>query len=107
MDLAPSSTRGLREMYISFDWEHSPGAMILGPIEYKECIHGLGVAAASFFVFLTSGCLGLQLPIIALQGLNYLYRATAHQISRLESLMMMIKTDKCSRKCQGFFDPAQ
>ena len=79
MDLAPSSTRGLREMYISFDWEHSPGAMILGPIEYKECIHGLGVAAASFFVFLTSGCLGLQLPIIALQGLKYLYRVTAWQ----------------------------
>ena len=25
-----------REMNASFDWEHSPGAMILGPIEYME-----------------------------------------------------------------------
>ena len=38
MDLAPSSTRGPREIYVSFDWEYSPGAMILGPIEYKESV---------------------------------------------------------------------
>ena len=23
-------------MHVSFDWEHSPSAMILGPIEYKD-----------------------------------------------------------------------
>ena len=38
MDLAPSSSRGPREMYVSFDWEYSPGAMILGLIEYKESV---------------------------------------------------------------------
>ena len=36
MDLAPSSTLGPLEMYVSFDWEYSPRAMIMGPIEYKD-----------------------------------------------------------------------
>ena len=27
---------GAMEMQVSFDWEHSPRAMIFSPIEYKE-----------------------------------------------------------------------
>ena len=41
MDLAPSSTKGNREMHVSFDWEHSPGTMILDPIEYKVCLENI------------------------------------------------------------------
>ena len=37
MDLAPYSTLGPWEICVLlFDWEHSHGAMILGPIQYKE-----------------------------------------------------------------------
>ena len=32
----PCSTQGKQEMYVLFHWDHSPGAMILGPIKYKE-----------------------------------------------------------------------
>ena len=35
-------------MHVSFDWEHSPRAMILGPIKYKDCyIKKLSVGTVS------------------------------------------------------------
>ena len=38
MDFAPSSARGPWKMHVSFDWEHSSRAMILGTIVYKDSV---------------------------------------------------------------------
>ena len=61
MDLVPSSTKGPREMHVSFDWEHSPGTMILGPIEYKVCLENkVDVLRNEYYIELKGNIKGQQ-----------------------------------------------